>query len=248
MYVLNKIVWLFLNPVTLPLTIAAVGAVLLGKCRGRTNRLLGGACAALALAALWFETTLTCACLLGLPLERPYLSAQTPERLPSADAIVVLGGGICKRKSLAYPDLQVGADRVWHAARLWKAGKAPLIVLSGVAEEEASQPLLLDLGVPKSSILIEGASRNTYENSRLVEKTLGEGKRILLVTSAWHMNRARGNFARTSLAVTPAPCDFAANNAYHSATRFWEWIAPSADSAALSSCFFKEWLGRFARR
>ncbi|MEK9777343.1 MAG: YdcF family protein, partial [Quisquiliibacterium sp.] len=90
--------------------------------------------------------------------------------LPSADAIVVLGGGITPpaRKN-AYPDMGKAADRIWHAARLYKAGKAPLLVLSGgsdpqvsvMTEAQAMRELLLDLGVPSQAMLLETQSRNT---------------------------------------------------------------------------------------
>ena len=34
---------------------------------------------------------------------------------------LVLGGGIGKAAPMAHPDMYEGADRVWHAARLWRA-------------------------------------------------------------------------------------------------------------------------------
>ena len=52
--------------------------------------------------------------------------------LPTADAIVVLGGGI---RSQAYPrpdvDFSEAGDRVWYGASLYRAGKAPKIIVSG---------------------------------------------------------------------------------------------------------------------
>src|ERR1700757_3437062 len=49
------------------------------------------------------------------------------------DAIVVLGGGVgpAYPPELPDPPLNEGADRVWHAARLWKRGLAPRIIVSG---------------------------------------------------------------------------------------------------------------------
>ena len=252
MYVLNKVVWFFVNPVVVPLAGAIAGGVLMARgTRGGRPVLFA------SIAFLWFAATLPCACLLGLPLERPYLSTQTPESLPQADAIVLLGGGMGKTDAAVYPDMYEGADRVWHAARLWKAGKAPIIVASGSNDLAATVPLLLDFGVPREAIVVDDESRNTYENSRFTEKLLMErtsarshdGRcRILLVTSAWHMTRARGNFAKTSLDVTPAACDFSMCNAFAGATHWWDWVAPSADSLMRTNYLFKEWLGRLARR
>ena len=252
MYVLNKIVWFFLNPVALPLVGALVGGVLL--VRKAPRRRLGGWILFASLAFLWFESTLICLSIVGRPLERPYLATQTVESLPSADAVVVLGGGIGKCDDMAYPDMYDSADRVWHAARLWKAGKAPIVVASGVGELGATVPLLLDFGVPREAIVVDDKSRNTYENSRFTERLLLEraggatnaAPSVLLVTSAWHMPRACGNFAKTSLRVVPAAADFSAMNAR--VRHWWDWVAPGADTLMRNNYYFKEWLGRLARK
>ena len=245
MYYLNKIVWFFLNPVALSLTGLVVGALFLKR---GTRRTAGGVLLGLSIAFLWFASSLPCVCLLGLPLERPYLSTQAVESLPSAEAVVLLGGGIGKCGELAYPDMYEAADRVWHAARLYKSGKAPKVVVSGANDLESTVPLLVDLGVPREAIVVDNASRNTYENSRFTERMLSAGSSVLLVTSAWHMPRACGNFSKTSLKVVPAACDFSANNAYHGARHFWDWFAPTADNLAKSYYLSKEWLGRLARK
>lgn len=246
MYVINKIVWFFLNPLVVPLVVAIVGAAIAGR-RTRAGRILVIA----SLAILWFESTSTCVCLLGLPLERPYLQTQSVDALPQVDAIVLLGGGIGKNDEMVYPDMYEGADRVWHAARLWKAGKAPVVVVSGSNDLAAAVPLLVDLGVPREAVVVDNKSRNTYENSRFTEKLLvggGTAPKVLLVTSAWHMPRACGNFAKTSLCVVPAACDFSTHNVFYGIRHWWDWIAPSADSMVRSNYLFKEWLGRLARR
>ena len=253
MYVLNKIVWFFLNPLTLPLVCAIVGGVMLARKSGR-RRCIGGCLLFASLAFLWFESTMPCVCLVGRTLERPYLATQSVDSLPSADAIVVLGGGMGKNDDMTYPEMFDAADRVWHAARLWKAGKAPIVVVSGTGEMSATVPLLLDFGVPRDAIMVDNKSRNTYENSRFTEMLLLERSgaaadsqpSVLLVTSAWHMLRACGNFSKTSLKVVPAPADFSAMNSR--AWHWWDWIAPSPDMLVRNSYYFKEWLGRLARK
>ena len=69
MYVLNKIVWFFFNPLTLPLVGAVVGGVLL--VRKTPRRALGGWILFLSLAVLWFESTQACLSVVGRTLERP---------------------------------------------------------------------------------------------------------------------------------------------------------------------------------
>jgi len=237
MFYLNKIVWFFLNPVTLLLTVAIVAIIW----RRRWLTLA-------ALGALWFCSTLSAVALLGLPLERPYLATARAESLPSAEAIVILGGGIGKVESMAYPEMFDSADRLWHAVRLYKAGKAPKVIVSGSNDLSAAVPLLLDFGIPREAIVVDNESRNTYENSRFTEKLLGERTKVLLVTSAWHMPRACGNFSKTSLEVVPAACDFVATGAVRGSDHWWDWLSPSADNLARTSFLFKEWLGKLARR
>lgn len=154
----------------------------------------------------------------ALEWRHPALSETT---LPSADAIVVLGGGT-QQWLPPRPWHEVGeaGDRVLYAARLYRAGVAPIVVVSGgrgtldnpgmVPEANAMQDMLVDLGVPNEAIVVEGVSRNTYENgvesARLLE---AHGWRhILLVTSALHMPRAYAVFARYDLEITPAPTDY----------------------------------------
>ena len=237
MFYLNKIVWFCLNPVTLLLTVAIAATAWRRRWLALT-----------ALGGLWFCSTLSAVALLGLPLERPYLATARAETLPAAEAIVLLGGGIGKVESMDYPDMFDGADRLWHAARLYKAGKAEKVIVSGSNDLNAAVPLLVDFGIPREAIVVDNLSRNTYENSRFTEKLLGAGTKVLLVTSAWHMPRACGNFSKTSLEIVPAACDFVATCAVRGSEHWWDWLTPSADGLARTSFLFKEWLGRMARR
>ena len=137
------------------------------------------------------------------------------------DAIVVLGGGT--RTQLApRPWHEVGeaGDRVIYAARLYRAGVAPWVLVSGgsgslsnpgdTPESSTMAEMLTFFGVPEEAILIEGSSRNTYENAVESGKLLAQHglERIVLVTSAMHMPRALGVFQQTALTVIPAPTDY----------------------------------------
>ena len=143
------------------------------------------------------------------------------QALPKAQAVVVLGGAM-RAATLAQPlpGLNAAADRVWHAARLYHAGKAPLLVLSGgtdarvnlTSEAEAMRVLLHDLGVPNAVMLLEGNSRTTQENARFTADLLRQRgmDHILLVTSALHMRRAVAHFEAVGMRVTPAATDYEA--------------------------------------
>lgn len=141
--------------------------------------------------------------------------------LPPAEAIVILGGGL-KYQEHPRPMVEVAeaGDRVIYAAKLYHQNRAPLIVASGgrigwqgqePPESTDMVELLTMLGVPKTVILEEPASLNTYQNA-LYTKDLLEPKglrRILLVTSALHMPRSVAIFAKLGFEVIPAPTDFA---------------------------------------
>jgi uncharacterized SAM-binding protein YcdF (DUF218 family) len=140
--------------------------------------------------------------------------------LPTADAIVVLGGGI---RSQAYPrpdaDFSDAGDRVWYGATLYKQKKAPKIIVSGGSiswkgggnpEAEDLTKLLVTMGVPAENIIQEGASFNTRENAVYVKKILKAQnfKTILLVTSAMHMPRSMAIFKRVGINAIAAPTDY----------------------------------------
>lgn len=140
--------------------------------------------------------------------------------LPTADAIVVLGGGLVPHDP-PRPDVEVaeGGDRTLYAAKLYAQGKAPLVLVTGgrvswdgtqVPESRDMAVLLRRLGVPNSAIVQEAESLNTYQNATLSKPLLErrQAHKILLVTSATHMPRARAVFAKQGFEVVPAPADF----------------------------------------
>src|SRR5262249_19384963 len=96
------------------------------------------------------------------------------------------------------------ARRASHAANLYLTGLVPRLLFTGgggmfatSAEPESRRMarIAVELGVPDEAILVEGASRNTFENALrgrdlLRERgLLSEVKRVLLVSCPWHMGR-----------------------------------------------------------
>lgn len=173
---------------------------------------------------------------------------------PTADAIVVLGGGISPPSDdNPQPNLHDAADRVWHAARLFRAGKAPRLVLSGggdpdrrsVSEAQAMKQLLTEWHIPESAMLLEEHSRTTAENAQMTFKLLQrQGARsVLLVTSAMHMRRARALFEEVGFTVIPAATDHGAQD-----TSRWPWWRkwlPDTGALEGSSRALKEWVGQW---
>lgn len=107
-----------------------------------------------------------------------------------ADAIVVISGGDTRA-------------RTEYGVKLYKAGLAPTLILSGAAyqsgvpsnAEEMAQ-IAVDLGVFQNDVLVETESRNTYQNAEFVKGALESFgyKSIILVTSGYHQRRASVEF------------------------------------------------------
>ena len=141
---------------------------------------------------------------------------------PEADAIVILGGGL--RPGLPprqHPEVDEAGDRIIHGAFLFHKGYAPLIVNSGGwvslywesgdrSEAADMQKLLKMLGVPEENMLLETRSQNTQENALFTAELLADTdiNRIVLVTTARHMPRAKAVFEKQGFEVIPAPTDY----------------------------------------
>lgn len=189
---------------------------------------------------------------------RGYLEDQHPpmmlQAVPQAEAIVVLGGGVSPAgHGELYPNLESGADRAWHAARLFHASKAPLVLLTGgsdpdhsaTSEAEALKQFMVDLGVPDRSIVLEQRSRNTSQNGAYSAEILaGHGvNRVLLVTSAYHMPRAKGLFEAQGLEVIPVATDHEVLS-----RPLWRSLLPDTGALDGSSRAIKEIIGRLVGR
>ncbi len=199
---------------------------------------------------LWLCATPAVSLLLRLPLERPYPVESLPA-IPRAAAIAVLGGAITPAQPpyRPYPSLHGDSDRLWHAARLYHAGKAPLIFAVGGGRAAGGQPLpeakamvtfLTDLGVPPEAIVTEGASLSTCENARFGEALLtGHGiDRILLVTSAYHLPRALATFRSAGIEAVPVAANAAT---VPERFRLRDWL-PDAGTLSASSRILREYL------
>jgi len=142
------------------------------------------------------------------------------ENMPKAEAIVVLGGSSRNvDRPRIIPDLNEHGDRLLYAAKLYKDGKAPLIILSGgriqwfgggVPEAQDMANILELIGIPRNALALEPNSLNTYQNAIYTQKILQEKeiKQVLLVTSAMHMPRSLAIFKKQGINAIPAPTDF----------------------------------------
>ena len=214
MFELVKLTSLLVYPLGIFFLLGLAAIVLAALRRG------GGAVPTFTLAFLWlwgWSMPVTSDWLrAGLEDQYPRLSA---EAAPEADAIVILGGAFSHDQAWPYPSAGGSVDRYWHGARLYHAGRAPRVVLSGggnparpdnLTEAQSGALFLRDMGVPEDALLLDNASRTTHDHVRyLAEMLEAEGlERLIVVTSATHMRRAEAVFRQAGLEITPITTGF----------------------------------------
>lgn len=113
-----------------------------------------------------------------------------------------------------------GADRFLHTLQLYRLGKVNKILITGgkgflmdemVPEAEQLKRVLLLAGVPEEDIIVETGAVNTRENAVYAAQVLAQHpswKKVLLVTSAFHMRRSEGCFRKVGVTFDSYPTDF----------------------------------------
>ena len=262
MYYINKIVGAVLNPLGMGLLalIAAVAAMWWTRFSKVARPLL-----VLAIIWLWFWSTGAVGRWIGLSLEREF-PPQLAEVMPQADAIVVLGGGTgLNTNACPYAELEQSADRVWHGARLYKAGKAPRVFVTNEADER----FMVGLGLPRTAISGPSGARNTEEEARALVEVFSPSRtvddlshsstspldfasakpKVLLVTSAWHMRRAKLMYERYAkgVEVIPAAADHESTLMCGEPLSFGDFV-PNPGALAFNAYMFKEWIAYWGYR
>ena len=205
-----------------------------------------------------FVILVVCASPLPLVLYRQHELRHAPVPIsssPTADVIVLLGGDV----GLPVPprtESQLHGNRLLHAFRLFEAGKAPLILVTGgnvfpqeglSAEATYSKAILAGWGVPDDAILTESKSRNTRQNALYSHQILSaQGiDRILLVTSAFHMPRAAAVFRHAGFEVMPSPSSVSVTD--YRRPKLLDWW-PSLGNLGKAQALMRERLGIFVYR
>jgi uncharacterized SAM-binding protein YcdF (DUF218 family) len=172
---------------------------------------------------------------------------------PHKLGIVLTGTTIRK----PFPDDRVyfshGADRVTHTVELYKKGLIEKILISGgsgllISEEEPEankyRKVMLLMGVDSTDIIIENATRNTYESAVAVKPMLREmnytERDCILITSAFHMRRSLAVYRKAGLELDYFTTDFYSNpRTYYPDALF----IPNAEALEIWQKLFKEWIG-----
>jgi len=187
-------------------------------------------------------------------LEKDYILQDT-SAIDKADAIVVLSGMINTIKVNDKFKYEFGSavDRILSGINLIKDNRAPLLILTrgqlpwskGIPEGEYLKDFAIKLGVPEESILLTDNVQNTDQEAKSVKKLLNSNDaKVILVTSAFHMPRAKKVFEASNIKVIPFAVDFKSSNIK---LTFMGFI-PSAKSFSGTSYFVKEIIGRLYYR
>jgi len=249
MLLLTKSIALLLLPPAGLILLAAFGLLFL-KYRGSKELVI------ISLALLWVLSTEPVRDALISPLETHYsalkINHQTQKMFANDHvAIVLLGAGIYEqapefsgRNALSDHALM----RTIYAADIAKKTELEVYTtggagLSGNKEPEAKvmQRWLIKLGVAPGKIFREDSAKTTWENAAHIQQVLQKKgiKKIILVTTAWHMPRAVHLFKSQDLSVIPAPCAFVAEKGAYNLLSF----LPQAHVLADSSDALHEYMG-----
>lgn len=126
-----------------------------------------------------------------------------------ADAIVVLGAA--QWAGRPSPVLRARLD---HAGALWRAERAPLLVVTGgvgkgdtLSEADVGRKYLMAHGVPDSVILVEREGRTTGESIASAAEMLRAlgAHRVILVSDPFHSLRLRILGARAGVRARTSP-------------------------------------------
>lgn len=215
MFYLSKIVWFLAQPLNFSIFLLAVAVI----CGGFGWRRISGPAALLALLILALSSLTSLGALIMNPLEERFQRPSPPPE--NVAGIVVLGGGFEGAINLARGgyDINNGGDRFIEAVALARrypdakiviSGGTGTVLLEGEGDADTAVRLFEALGIPRSRLILEPESRNTYENVSNIRTLVSPGRdeTWLLVTSAFHMPRSMGLFRKAGFPVVPWPVDY----------------------------------------
>ena len=178
---------------------------------------------------------------------------------PTADAIVVLSSGSRfqvpgKANIFEWGD----PDRYFAGINLYQKKKAPRLFFTGgttpyapasISEGTLYKEHAISLGIPLEAIHVTNKVVNTAQEAIEIRRSLNQinsSSRILLVTSAFHMKRAKKLFENQGFLVYPFPVDFKTymTSSWQSP---YQWI-PNSYSLNRSSQALRELIGRIIYR
>ena len=182
-------------------------------------------------------------------LEQNY-TLTNPNEIVGADTVIVLSGMVTpiKHNNGVQYEFSDAVDRIFAGINLLKIGKAQKIVLTrgklpwsiGVPEGEFLAEFIQSQGIDPNRILLTEIVQNTNDEAKAISKILPINSEIILVTSAFHMPRAKKIFQNQNLKVIPYAVDFRSSTKKIDILDF----LPQANAFQDSNFYFREIIGR----
>lgn len=123
-------------------------------------------------------------------------------------------------------------------------GGSASVISKKYYESIYAKNLMKEFGIKENRIFIDAKSRNTYENAietKRILDSLQVTDSVILITSAFHMNRAQACFQKAGVKFIPYPVHYIGN-----ATRDYDieaFLVPSAGAINDFQTMFREWIG-----
>jgi uncharacterized SAM-binding protein YcdF (DUF218 family) len=248
-FILSKTLGAMLLPTNLLIGVGVVGAILLLTRFASLGRKL--VIASVLLLVVCGLSPL--GSLLLYPLEQRFPPWDSARGAP--DGIIVLGASIEADLSAAHgiPVVRSSPDRIITAAalalrypnaRVVFSGGSANVISNDAREADFAGAVFESLGVAKSRLIMERASRNTVENAQFSKALVApkDGERWLLVTSAFHMPRSVALFRKAGFPVEPYPVDWRVGGRGD----LLSFTNSATDGLGRTDLGVREWVGLFA--
>lgn len=238
MIYLNKLLPIFASPLGLISFL-----IILGILTKRTVYIVT------ALLLLWLTSLpIVSNSLMGI-LERNY-EVQTLDNLEEHDTVVVLSGMVrtIKNNDEIHYEFTEAVDRILAGVRLVKSGKANRMILTrgqlpwslGDPEGEFLSEFVNMNGIDAGKITLTRVVQNTDDEAKAIAELITSNEKLILITSAFHMPRARMVFKNQNILVTEFAVDFRTRWSKLDILDF----LPQAKAFKDSSLFIREMIGR----
>ena len=182
-------------------------------------------------------------------LEQSY-TPTNPNEIVSADTVIVLSGMVktIEHNNGVQYEFSDAVDRIFAGIKLLKMGKAQKIILTrgklpwsiGVPEGEFLAEFIQSQGIDPNRILLTEIVQNTNDEAKAISQMLPKNSEVILVTSAFHMPRAKKVFQNQNLKVVPFAVDFRSSTKKIDILDF----LPQAKAFKDSNFYFREIIGR----
>lgn len=243
----------FLNLFLSPITWIILCLILFFKLK---RPLIRKACLIASVVIFVFFTNGLLINLFRYEMVKPYSNIQIKEGKTYEITIVMGGFSSINKETGQLQYFENRADRLWEAVRLWKSEQTKYILITGdpasntKEDESSTAPLFFEymeqMGIPSEAFILEQHAKNTQQNAvntkEILDKMQISDSDCLLITSATHMKRSLGCFAK--IGIHP---DYLTVNNYEKPSNITHRsFYPSWKAAVEWEELLNEWIGEVA--